>query len=391
MLLSISSGIVNIVSYARLIADLAIKRKLALLGEDIVNSLHNDSGSDTSAREQIEAAETKLFELSNKVEHSKGFVSITGAIGETIRQITLARERENHISGLSSGFMDLDRMLGGFQKSDLIILAGRPSMGKTTLAINMAYNVALEFKREVENNGEIEKAVGIFSLEMPSSQLSAKILSIETGINTDKFRRGEINENEFIKIVQKSEVIAKTPLFIDDTPALTISSIRTKIRRLVRQENAGFIIVDYLQLIRGVNESSRSNRVLEISEITQGLKAAAKEFGLPILALSQLSRLVEQREDKKPQLSDLRESGSIEQDADIVMFVFRESYYEERKAPNPSQQEKYQQWQMNMEKLRNKSEIMIAKHRNGPIGSVDLYYNAEMSKFADYTGLEYYK
>jgi replicative DNA helicase len=219
---------------------------------------------------------------------------------------------------------------------------------------------------------------------MPVSQISAKILSLETGLNTDKFRKGEINEREFGKIVEKSDKISKAPLFIDDTPALTIASIRTRARRLLKQENVGFLVVDYLQLIRGINESSRNSRVLEISEITQGLKAIAKEFNIPVIALSQLSRLVEQREDKKPQLSDLRESGSIEQDADIVMFVFRESYYEERKKPSTNQTEKLKTWQANMEQLRNKSEIIIAKHRNGPIGNVDLYYSAESSKFADY-------
>ncbi|MDR2077531.1 MAG: replicative DNA helicase [Rickettsiales bacterium] len=386
VLLGVSSGIVDIVSYAKLIEDLAIRRKLAIIGENIVNTLYSgDDDKNGDAREQIELAETKLFELSNKIDYSRGFLSITGALSETVRNTTLARQRENHLSGISSGFIDLDRILSGFQKSDLVILAGRPSMGKTTLAINIAYNAALEFMGEFEKTGN-KKSVGIFSLEMPANQISAKILSIETGLDTDKFRKGDINEGEFAKIVAKSDLIAKAPLFIDDTPALTISSIRTRIRRLVKQENAAFIVIDYLQLIHGVNESSRNNRVQEISEITQGLKAIAKEFNLPLLALSQLSRLVEQREDKKPQLSDLRESGSIEQDADIVMFVFRESYYEERKMPNSANVEKMREWQANMDKLRNKSEIIIAKHRNGPIGKIELYYNAESSKFADYIG-----
>jgi replicative DNA helicase len=386
VLLSTSSGIVDIVSYAKLMQDLAVRRKLAIIGENIVTTVYgSDSAESGNAREQIESAEAKLFELSNKIDYNRGFLSITGALSETIQNITLARQRDNHISGVSSGFMDLDRVLSGFQKSDLIILAGRPSMGKTTLAINIAYNAALEFMEEFEKTG-IKKSVGVLSLEMPANQISAKILSIETGLNTDKFRKGEINEGEFAKIVEKSSVITKVPLFIDDTPALTISSIKTRVRRLVKQENAGFIVVDYLQLIHGINESSRNNRVLEISEVTQGLKAMAKEFNLPLLALSQLSRLVEQREDKKPQLSDLRESGSIEQDADIVMFVFRESYYEERKMPGSDNLEKMHEWQANMDRLRNKSEVIIAKHRNGPIGKIELYYSAESSKFADYIG-----
>lgn len=384
ILLSMSSGIVDIVSYAKIIQDLAMKRKLVFIGEDIVTNVYNN-GSQKTAMEQIEVAEGELFELSNQGENNRGFLNISNAINETIKSITLAKKRESHISGISSKLMDLDRILSGFQNADLIILAGRPSMGKTTLAINIAYNVALEFKSEYEKTGS-KKSVGFFSLEMPSEQIAAKMLSIETGLNNDKFRKGNIDENEFMKIAEKAELISNVPIFIDDTPALSISSIKTRIRRLVKQENASFIIVDYLQLIRGINESSRMNRVLEISEITQGLKAMAKEFNIPIIALSQLSRLVEQREDKRPQLSDLRESGSIEQDADVVMFVFREAYYEERKKPSIDEVEKLQQWMNNMDRIKNKSELIIAKHRNGPIGNVDLYFNAEMSKFADYVG-----
>jgi replicative DNA helicase len=389
VLLSASSGIVDVVSYAKLIQDLAVRRKLAVIGENIVTTVYGgDDIKNGNAREQIESAEAKLFELSNKIDYNRGFLNITNALSETIQNITLARQRESHLSGVSSGFLDLDRVLSGFQKSDLIILAGRPSMGKTTLAINIAYNAALEFMEEFEKTG-IKKSVGFFSLEMPANQISAKILSIETDINTDKFRKGEINEGEFAKIVAKSDIIAKTPFFIDDTPALTISSIKTRIRRLLKQENAGFIVIDYLQLIHGIGESSKNSRVAEISEITQGLKAIAKEFNIPLLALSQLSRLVEQREDKKPQLSDLRESGSIEQDADIVMFVFRESYYEERRMPSSENVEKMREWQANMDRLRNRSEVIIAKHRNGPIGKIDLHYNAESSKFSDYIGYYY--
>lgn len=384
ILLSVSSGIVDAVSYAKLVQDLAIKRKLSIIGEDIVNNVYKNNEVET-AQQQIEIAEGKLFDLSNRVESTRGFSNIVTSMAETINNITVARSRDSHISGISCRLMDLDRMLSGFQNSDLIILAGRPSMGKSTLAINIAYNASLEFKDEFEKTG-IKKSVGFFSLEMPANQIAAKILSVETGINTDKFRKGEIEDKEFDKIVEKADLISKTPLFIDDTPALTISSIKTRIRRLIKQENLSFVIIDYLQLIRGVNESSRANRVLEISEITQGLKAIAKEFNIPVIALSQLSRLVEQREDKRPQLSDLRESGSIEQDADIVMFVFRESYYEERKKPNNDDIEKLKKWQATMDKIRNKSEIIIAKHRNGPIGNIDLFFNAESSKFADYVG-----
>ena len=386
ILLSVSSGIVDVVSYAKLVQDLAIKRNLALIGEDIVTKVYKDNETET-ARAQIEDAESKLFDLSGKIEVNKGFVSIVDSMAETINSIALARKRDSHISGISCNLMDLDRMLGGFQKSDLIILAGRPSMGKTTLAINIAYNVAKIFKEEKDKTGE-KKSVGIFSLEMPASQIAAKILSIETGINTNSFRNGEIEEDVFNIIVEKSDIISKVPIFIDDTPALSISSIKTRVRRLIKQENLSFIVIDYLQLIHGVSDMSKGNRVLEISEITQGLKAIAKEFNIPVLALSQLSRLVEQRPDKRPQLSDLRESGSIEQDADVVMFVFRESYYEERKKPDDDNIEGLKQWQSNMDKIRNKAELIIAKHRNGPIGNVMLYFDAESSKFKDYAGKE---
>lgn len=381
IILSMSSGIVDIVSYAKLIQDLAIKRKLVIINEESVVRLYsNDVGS---AQEEIEKTESKLFDLSNKNIIGKGFLNIVNSMAETINNINLARSRDSHISGIPCGLIDLDRMLSGFQNSDLIILAGRPSMGKTTLAINIAYNAALTFKEEAKE-GKEKKSVGIFSLEMPATQISAKILSIETGLSTDKFRKGEVEDNDFVKIVEKADLISSVPLFIDDTPALTISSIKTRIRRLIKQENLSFVIIDYLQLIHGVNDSSRGNRVLEISEITQGLKAIAKEFNIPIIALSQLSRLVEQREDKRPQLADLRESGSIEQDADIVMFIFRESYYEERKKPKEDKVEDLKKWQYNMDRLRNKCEVIIAKHRNGPIGTVELYFNADASKFDDY-------
>lgn len=381
IILNMSSGIVDVVSYAKLIQDLAIKRSLALISEESVSRLYNNN--DNTAQEEIEIVESKLFDLSNNNIIGKGFSNIANAVAETINNINLARNRENHISGISCGLMDLDRMLSGFQNSDLIILAGRPSMGKTTLAINIAYNAAVEFKKEFDEKG-IKRSVGFFSLEMPANQISAKILSIETGLSTDKFRKGEIKDQDFEKIVNIASKISNIPLFIDDTPALTISAIKTRIRRLIKQENLSFIIIDYLQLVRGIKENSKMNRVLEISEITQGLKAIAKEFNIPIIALSQLSRLVEQRDDKRPQLSDLRESGSIEQDADIVMFIFRESYYEERKKPNISKEEEMIKWQAIMDKLRNKSELIIAKHRNGPIGNIDLYYNADLSKFDDY-------
>lgn len=381
-LLNISTGIFDIVSYAKLIQELAIKRNLILIGENLVTDVYNINNNKTAA-DQIESTEGKLFELTSNNELNKGFINLGTSLARTIDQIIIAKERDNHISGVSCKLIDLDKLLGGFQLSDLIILAGRPSMGKTTLAINLAYNAALFFQEETEITGQ-KKSVGFFSLEMPANQITSKILSIETGYNSDNFRKGEINEEALIEITKKAEIISNVPLFIDDTPALSINAIRTKTRRLIKQENLSFLVIDYLQLLHGVNESSKSNRVLEISEITQGLKAIAKEFNIPIIALSQLSRLVEHREDKKPQLSDLRESGSIEQDADVVIFIYRESYYEERKKPSDDQLDKMQIWIERMSRLRNKSEVIIAKHRNGPIGSVNLFFNAETSKFGDY-------
>jgi replicative DNA helicase len=393
ILLSMSSGIADVVSYAKLVQDFATKRKLVLIGEELVAKIYSDTTTNNS-HEQIEIVEGQLFELSNKNDVGKGFINIAGPMAEVVTDINVARNRDTHISGVSCGLMDLDRMLGGFQKSDLIILAGRPGMGKTTLAINMAYNAALEFKKNGEN-----KSVGFFSLEMPAVQIVSKILSLETGINTDRFRKGEIHEDEFINIVNKADIISTAPIFIDDTAALTIPSIKTRIRRLIKQENLSFVVIDYLGLIHGINESSKRSKVTEVTEITQGLKAIAKEFNIPVLALSQLSRGTESREGNKPVLSDLRDSGSIEQDADIVMFIFREYYYKEKIKPKIVKNDENKDgsvwnesnsdfilWQKEMAILKNTSELIIAKHRNGPVGSITLHFNAETSKFSDYDG-----
>jgi replicative DNA helicase len=303
-------------------------------------------------------------------------------MAEVIENVKIARQREG-LSGIGCGLTDMDKMLGGFQKSDLIILGGRPSMGKTTLGINIAYNVALKFLEEYEKTG-VKKSVGFFSLEMPSNQISAKILSIETGISTEKFRNGEINEEELLEITRKAGVIANTPIFIDDTPAMTINAVKTRTRRLIKKENLSFLMIDYLGLMRGTSKKSEASRVHEVSEITQGLKAIAKEFQIPVVALSQLSRDNEKRDNRRPQLSDLRDSGSIEQDADIVMFIYRESYYVEKEKPSDDQEDKMHAWITRMNKIRNKSEVIVAKHRNGPVGTIELYFNATASKFGDY-------
>jgi len=384
VLLSMGAGIVDITDYAKTIKDLALKRQLVLLGEEIVNNAYKKSK--IYAEKQIENAETKLFELGHLGETSRGFTNIVNPMSETIHKAKIAMERDSNISGIEMGFMDLDRLLGGLQNSDLLILAGRPSMGKSALAINIAYNVAKYFDNQQKQNPEEEKkSVGLFSLEMSADQIAGRILAMKTGVNSNKFRTGEIAKDNFDNIVNSADEISKLPLFIDDTPALPIASIKTRTRRLVRQQNLGLIIIDYLQLLQGSIQTKQYSRVQEISEITQGLKAIAKEFDIPVLALSQLSRAVENRPNKRPQLQDLRESGSIEQDADIVMFIYREAYYMERTKPMDGDP-KCETWAKTMDEIKNKSEVIIAKHRNGPIGNITLSFDSNTTTFSDHAG-----
>jgi replicative DNA helicase len=388
-LLSHASSIIDISHYASIITDLALKRAISIVCEDAVNRVYSDN--DSSAIEQIEMAESDLFKLSEQGNTRGDFKNISITLKETLDKTLIAKSRENSISGISTGLVDLDKMLGGMQDSDLIILAGRPSMGKTSLAINIAINACKFLNQEDEENEKenlakeknSKKAVGFFSLEMSADQLSARILSMESSVNATKFRSGNLSDLEWEVIAARSAEISKLPFFIDDTAALSIQAIRTRVRRMVRKHNLAFILIDYLQLIRGSSSRSNDGRVQEVSEITQGLKAIAKEFNLPVVALSQLSRAVENRDDKRPQLSDLRESGSIEQDADIVAFIYRESYYLERKKPAESEAQKFEEWKNKMNELRHVSEVIIAKQRNGPIGSVQLYFDAEFTRFAN--------
>lgn len=381
-LLGAASMIVDIAQYARLIQDLALKRELVMIGEEIVNKAYKTDDR-TSADEQIERAETSLFSLTNHGGGRSDFRNISVSLTETLEKTTIARKRDSHISGVSTGLTDLDRMLGGMQNSDLIILAGRPSMGKTALAINIAVNACKFLNKNLEGNNK--KAVGFFSLEMSADQLAARILSMESSINATKFRTGQLSDMEWEAIAARSAEISKWPFFIDDTPALSIAAIRTRTRRMIRKHNLGLVLVDYLQLVKAVDSRGGSveNRVQEISQITQGLKALAKEFNIPVMALSQLSRAVEQREDKRPQLSDLRESGSIEQDADVVAFIYRESYYHERKQPPEADVAQFEAWKIRMQELRNLSEVMIAKQRNGPVGNTHLFFDAEFTRFGN--------
>lgn len=377
-LLAAASTIVDIAQYGRVIHDCALKRELVMVGEDIVNDAYNSNIKD-SATQQIEVAEGKLFALADNGDNKSDFRAISVSVKETLEKTLIAKGRDSHISGVSTGLADLDKILGGMQQSDLIILAGRPSMGKTALGINVAFNAC----KYLNKNSQQKKAVGFFSLEMSADQLASRILSMECSINATKFRTGQLSESEWEAIAMRSAEVSKMPFFIDDTPALSISAIRTRARRMVRKNNLALLVVDYLQLIRGVNARSAENRVQEVSEITQGLKAIAKEFNIPVMALSQLSRAVEQRQDKRPQLSDLRESGSIEQDADVVAFIFRESYYKERERPAEDNVVEFQKWKHDIQQIAHKAEVIIAKQRNGPVGSVDLFFDAEFTRFGN--------
>lgn len=378
-----ATSIINLEAYGRLIYDLAVRRQLVGIGEDIVNNAY-DNEIEQTARQQIEIAEQKLFTLASEGTAESGFTALRISLTEAIKKADIAHKRDEKLSGVTTGFKDLDRILAGMQASDLLILAGRPSMGKTALAVNIAMEACKklveEFKPTIDNPNP--PAVGFFSLEMSSEQLAARMIAMESGVDSSKMRAGTLQDAEFAKIVDSNRKLYNLPFFIDDTPALTISALRTRARRLKRKNNLGVLLIDYLQLVRGVSKTSEASRVQEVSEVTQGLKAIAKELNIPVVALSQLSRAVEQREDKRPQLSDLRESGSIEQDADVVMFIYREEYYEGRKEP-PADSPKYAEWQERMSKCHNLTEVIVAKQRNGPIGTAKLFFNSNTTKFED--------
>ena len=377
-LASLATTIINVSEYARLIYNLALRRELIVIGEDIVNQAYSPK-EESTATEQIERAEGSLFNLAFSGTSDKSFINIATSIAESLETINRAIKSPNNVTGITSGLLDLDNKLAGFHKSDLVILAGRPSMGKTAFAINLAVNAC---ENMVKDSGEDKApAVGVFSLEMSSEQLTTRILSMQTQIDSSALKSGKVPETKYNDLRKNAEQLSKIPLFIDDTPALSISAIRTRARRLKRKHNLGILFIDYLQLVRGTSGKSE-NRVAEVSEVTQGLKALAKELDIPVIALSQLSRAVEQREDKRPMLSDLRESGSIEQDADIVMFIYRDSYYLARKEPAPGSAE-YAEWQDKLSKAHNMAEIIIAKHRNGPVGTVQLFYDTQFTKFGN--------
>ena len=370
--------------FAILIRDMSLRRSLVNVANDISQRAITIS-IDQTAEEQIVEAEQALYSLSNFGTEDSGFKPFVSATIEAIKIADKAYQREGSLSGLSTGLLDLDKKLGGLNASDLIIIAGRPSMGKTALATNIAFNIAkINMKDrdspDLDTKG-VGPVVGFFSLEMSSSQLASRILSEASKVPSDQIRRGEMTEDEFRRFVEAAQQLENCSLFIDDTAALPISTLTARARRLKRTHGLDVLIVDYLQLVRPA--SSKDNRVNEISEITQGLKAIAKELNIPVIALSQLSRQVESREDKRPQLSDLRESGSIEQDADIVMFVFRAEYYKEREKPGEHDMEATLKWQDEMSQIHGKAELIIGKQRHGPIGSVDLSFESQFTRFGN--------
>ncbi len=369
-----STSLRQAIEYSKIIYDMFVRRELIKISESTIESAKlNDLN--ISGQNIIENSEKFLFDLAERGSFNSSLIKFDEAMKMTIEMASNAYKNEEGIVGVPTGLRDLDDRLGGLHKSDLVIIAGRPSMGKTALATNIAFNAA----QKLQESGK-KSSVAFFSLEMSSEQLSTRILAEQSRIKSNDIRRGRISEEQFDKFIETSKNIAELPLFIDETPAISIAALSNRARRIKRIHNLDLIVIDYIQLMRAVN--TKDGRVQEISEITQGLKALAKELSVPVLALSQLSRAVEQRDDKKPQLSDLRESGSIEQDADVVMFVYREAYYLERKQPRPATVE-HAEWQAKMNEVSNLAEIIIQKQRHGPTGSIMLEFEAMFTKFRD--------
>ena len=370
-----SISIINSKQYGELIFDLFIRRKLIDVGTDLINDSY-DNYEDQNSNIIIEKTESDLYNLTNDGDSQKGPKQFDDILSLTIDYAEKAYKKSDEVVGLKTGLNDFDKKIGGLHKSDLIIIAGRPSMGKTAFATNIASNIC---NKKINNK---KTNVLFFSLEMSSEQLATRVLSEISQISSEGIRTGNLSKTDFEKIIKASEKLKELSLFIDDSPALTISSIRTRSRRLKRKHGLDLIIIDYLQLISGESKNLNDNRVKEISDITRGLKAIAKELNIPVVALSQLSRKVEEREEKRPQLADLRESGSIEQDADLVVFLYREEYYLARTEP-PEGTEKHVMWTSKMEKVHNIAEAIVAKHRHGPISRVKLHFNSTNTKFSD--------
>ncbi len=387
-----ATTVINAGDYGQAIYDTAIRRNLILVGEEMVAVAYDGSDVEMTPNKQIEKVEGELFQLAEKGRYDGGFQNFSSALSASIQMAGEAYQRDGGLSGVATLLDDLDRQMGGLQKSDLIILAGRPAMGKTSLATNIAFNVAKSWKGEVTPDGHQKTSnggiVGFFSLEMSSEQLATRILAEQAEISSSDIRRGRIHDSQFSKLVDVSNMMSKLPLYIDDTGGISVAQLAARARRLKRQKGLDFLVIDYLQLLSGSSKASSQNRVQELTEITTTLKALAKELEVPIVALSQLSRQVEARDDKHPQLADLRESGSIEQDADVVLFVYREEYYLKNKEPKEGTPE-HMTWQGEMEKVHGKAEVIIAKQRHGPTGTVQLSFEAQFTRFGNLARADY--
>jgi replicative DNA helicase len=382
-LASEATTIINAYDYGRSVYDLSMRRELISIGEDVVNVAY-DAPVDSSPREQIEEAERRLYQMAEAGRYDGGFQRFSDALKAAVDMAARAYERDGSLSGIATGLTDLDRYMGGLQASDLVILAGRPGMGKTALATNIAFNIAKAYEGRTRPDGAVETTnggiVGFFSLEMSAEQLATRIIAEQSAVASYKIRRGDITEADFHHVADAVREMQQIPFYIDQTGGVSIAQLTARARRLKRQRGLDLLVVDYLQLLAG-SKSRSENRVQELTEITTGLKALAKELNIPILACSQLSRQVEQRDDKRPQLSDLRESGSIEQDADVVMFVYREEYYLKNKEPRPGTEE-HIAWMAQMETAHGRAEVIIGKQRHGPTGTIELQFDAEVTRFS---------
>ena len=371
-----SGSVKQAIDYAKIIHEMYLRRELILVSDKLSSDTLNSNYQDKNADKIIEDTEKSLYDLAERGSFSQSYLKFNKALDQTIQMATLAMQSDQGVVGVPTGLTDLDEKLGGLHKSDLVILAGRPSMGKTALATNIAFNASQHFMKRQE-----KASVAFFSLEMSSEQLSTRILSEQARIKSDDIRRGKVTEEEINRYIETSRNIYNLPLYIDETPAITIATLSNRARRIKRLFGLSLIVVDYIQLMRS-SSNRNDGRVQEISEITQGLKALAKELSVPVLALSQLSRAVEQRDDKQPQLADLRESGSIEQDADVVMFVYREAYYLERKQPKLGSIE-HAEWQSKMNDVNGLADIILGKQRHGPTGTVKVEFEGIYTKFKD--------
>ena len=380
-----ATTVINAYDFGTAVYDLFLRRKLILIGEEMTDVAF-EADVEMTPEKQIEEAEKQLFELAERGRYDGGFQTFNSALAASIEMASEAYKRDGSLSGTATGLTDLDRMMGGLQRSDLIILAGRPAMGKSSLATNIAVNVAKAFREEPTPEGHMKTVnggrVAFFSLEMSAEQLATRILADEARISSSDIRRGNIHDSQYSTLVETSQMISELPLFIDDTGGLSIAQLMARARRLKRQKGLDLIVIDYVQLLSGSSRRANENRVQELTEITTSLKALAKELEAPIIALAQLSRQVESRDDKRPQLADLRESGSIEQDADVVLFIYRDEYYLKNKEPREGTPE-HLAWQGEMEKVYGLADVIIGKQRHGPTGTVTLSFEANFTRFSN--------